>query len=376
MPGHAIDRPHAIDHGIDRKPPYFRHQFFRGESERRWIDLEVSHLIQGRDRRRAGTALTLKKGDFADHFTTPQIRQRTLAFFDLDLARENEAKRLARLTIAHDHRSRRQFAPCREPQQLPDIDIVELAQHGQAAHRLPARFVGDERVFLENLEAHRRQILGHVGTQAITGVQILLERARDDLVGLFRNVRVELCHHNRFGVDDLVDQRRRIRPAERQAAGEQLVEHHAQGIQVSLVIQCIALDLLRAHVGRRAQTIDEGRIDVDVLANVECQAEIHQLDLVFLGKHDIGRLDVAVHDAAPMRVIERHRDLEYDAHHAMHGQQPVHGHELVKACAFDQFHHQIRALFLDLPVIHARDVRMIELRGNRSFGGEKLAEPA
>ena len=83
-----------------------------------------------------------------------------------------------------------------------------------------------------------------------------------------------------------------------------------------------------------------------------------------------------MHNAASMRVVERHRDLEHDAHHAMHRQQLVHGHELIQAGAFYQFHDQVSTLVLYVPVEHPRDVRMVELCRDRSLGGEKLAKPA
>ena len=373
--GKPADHAHADDQRIDRDATDLVHQFFGGKRECRRIDFEKRHLVQSRYRRVAGSAFAVQIRCLANQFAASIRRQRPVALFDLHLALEHKAEGLAMLPVAHDHRGRRQDAPGRKAQQLPDVDIVELAQQGQAAHRLPFGLVRHLVVVFKDLEADRRQVLGHVRAQTVARVEIFLQRTADDLVGLFRNIRIELGNRHCLGIDDLVDQRRRIGAAERQATGEHLVEHHAERIQVGLVIQRIALDLLRAHVGRGPQAVDEGRIDVDVFLDVERQAEIHQLDLVVLGDQHVGRLDVAVHDATPVRVIQRHRDLEDDPHHAVHGQELVHGGEHLEPGALHQFHDQIGALWLDFPVIHPGDVGVVELCRDRCLGREQLAEP-
>jgi hypothetical protein len=50
------------------------------------------------------------------------------------------------------------------------------------------------------------------------------------------------------------------------------------------------------------------------LADVERQAEVGDLHVVLVVDQDVGRLDVAVHDALAVGVVERHAALEHDAH--------------------------------------------------------------
>jgi hypothetical protein len=81
-------------------------------------------------------------------------------------------------------------------------------------------------------------------------------------------------------------------------------KHHAQREQIGLLVERIALDLLRAHVGRRAHAHDEGRVRCALLADVERQAEIGDLHVIVLIHQDVGGLDVPMHDALTVGVIQ------------------------------------------------------------------------
>jgi hypothetical protein len=107
-------------------------------------------------------------------------------------------------------------------------------------------------------------------------------------------------------------------------------QHDAQGEQVGLLVERIALDLLRAHVGRRADAHDEGRVGRALLADVERQPEIGDLNVVVLVDQDVGRLDVAMDDALAVGVIERHRTLED------HADRPVQRQEVLEAAVMLQ----------------------------------------
>jgi hypothetical protein len=96
----------------------------------------------------------------------------------------------------------------------------------------------------------------------------------------------------------LIDQRRLVVGAEGQAPGQQLEEHDAQRVEVGLLVERVVLDLLRRHVGRRADAHDEGRIPVEIfLFMFRARPKSAIFGLVVLGDHDVGRLDVAVDDA-------------------------------------------------------------------------------
>ena len=99
---------------------------------------------------------------------------------------------------------------------------------------------------------------------------------------------------------------------QRRGAREQLVQQHAQRIDVaaSVDVQPAHLGLFRAHVQRRADHLRELRVDravgellVDRLGDAEVDDLGHRLAVVRRHQH-IRRLDVAVDDSLLMRVLD------------------------------------------------------------------------
>ena len=95
------------------------------------------------------------------------------------------------------------------------------------------------------------------------------------------------------------DLHRRV-PGERLAAGEQLEQHDAGGVHVAAGVRDAALDLLGGEVGDGAEQqpgLAVRRAGVDGPG----QAEVGHLDPAVVGDQHVLRLDVAVHDAGPVR---------------------------------------------------------------------------
>ena len=99
----------------------------------------------------------------------------------------------------------------------------------------------------------------------------------------------------------------RVLALERQLADGELVEHDADGEHVGAEVERPALDVLGRHVRRRAEQLaGHGQpLEVDHVRD----AEVHQLHDAVGPDHDVLGLDVAVQDAAGVRVGERARDL-------------------------------------------------------------------
>ena len=78
--------------------------------------------------------------------------------------------------------------------------------------------------------------------------------------------------------------------------GEQLVEHHAQAVDVGAAVDAVgrARGLFRRHVPRGAG--DESLFAAACLVLAQGEAEVHQHRRAFGGENDVGRLDVAVDD--------------------------------------------------------------------------------
>ena len=121
-------------------------------------------------------------------------------------------------------------------------------------------------------------------------------------------------HVDRRGIllRDLQRQRGGAGAVERGPAGDQFVEHDADGEEIRAPVELAAERLLRAHITRRAQHLADLRAQhlafrAGAFAIGQARdAEIEDLDrAAVLAQHDVGRLDVAVDDAERVRVAER-----------------------------------------------------------------------
>ncbi len=171
----------------------------------------------------------------------------------------------------------------------------------------------------------------------------------------------------------------------RDAAGEALVEHETERVEVGTTVELLAADLL----GRQVL----GRAHHDVVAREVClgglqtlgDTEVGQQHPAVGGHHDVAGLDVAVDEARFMGVVERGGDARADVAGEF-GAQPLLGVEyLAQALAFDQLHHDRLAPVLFEHVVDGDDVRVVEAGrrdrfatepfGDDGIGGERRLEP-
>ena len=92
---------------------------------------------------------------------------------------------------------------------------------------------------------------------------------------------------------------------ERRPPGEQLVHQAARGVQVTAGVHPLAARLLRGKVLRGADDLRGLGHRGLVVAHRPGDAEVHHLDVAVTGDHDVARLDVPVHDAGLVTVIQR-----------------------------------------------------------------------
>jgi hypothetical protein len=122
--------------------------------------------------------------------------------------------------------------------------------------------------------------------------------------------------------DVLVGDRDRRVAGERRPAGEQFVQQAAGRVQVAAGIDPLAPGLLRRQVLRGSDHLSRlGHGGLGV-AHRAGDAEVHDLDVAVAGHHHVARLDVAVHDAGLVAVVQRAQYPVDDLQRAF-GQQPV-----------------------------------------------------
>jgi hypothetical protein len=170
---------------------------------------------------------------------------------------------------------------------------------------------------------------------------VLGQRLEHDGVDRGGQLGVEAGRRDRLLADVLVGDRDGGVADERWPAREQLVEQAPGGVEVAAGIDLLATRLLGREVLGGA---DHGRGLRHRRARVgegPCDPEVHDLDLAGAGQHHVGRLDVAVHDAAPVAVVERVEHACGDLQRPL-GQQPATGvQQLAQRRAVDVLHDDV-----------------------------------
>ncbi len=94
--------------------------------------------------------------------------------------------------------------------------------------------------------------------------------------------------------------------------GERLPEHHTHGPGVGCECGRLAEQALGRDVPECARDVAHRRQGVELLHLGETEVEQAHVDLGRIGEKDVRRLDVAMHDSAPVRVCERFEHLGSD----------------------------------------------------------------
>ena len=157
--------------------------------------------------------------------------------------------------------------------------------------------------------------------------------------------------------------------AKRRPAGTQRIERAAQAKQIGAVIDRAALGLLGRHVFRRAGR-GAGLRQTGVIYG-SGQAEIgdlHAFNAVV--QQDIGRLDIAMHEALGMSGRQTLGCLNADAKNFFHVLRTATPQTILQRRSADEFHHEIRK---PLEFIHREDrhhVLVADRRRGLGFAGK------
>ena len=188
------------------------------------------------------------------------------------------------------------------------------------------------------------------------GGGVFLHRLHHDLRHAERNLIVDFLGRRGLVVDlHQRDGHGAVRH-EGQAAGERLIQHHADGIDVRRKARLLPAGLLGADVIHGADGLlrrGERRI-----VRQFGDAEIRDLDFPVFLQNDILGLDVAMNHALTVRMLERAENLADVNAGLLPRERTFFIEVFLERDAVEVFHHDILHIGIDGDVVHADDVFM------------------
>ncbi len=174
------------------------------------------------------------------------------------------------------------------------------------------RVIGRRAVAIDPL-----QVGAHLGGILIAQVAVFLQRLVDHLFQPGRQIGIQPHRSNRKPVHDAIEDHGRGVAAEGQLSGRHLVKHDAERKQIGACVKGLRPDLLRRHIGDRAErasglvrwvgsasetvTVIVFRRMTELLAaEILASPKVEDFRHAAFGNEDVSRLDVAMHDASGM----------------------------------------------------------------------------
>jgi hypothetical protein len=160
------------------------------------------------------------------------------------------------------------------------------------------------------------------------------------------------------------------RRAERNLAGQRLIQHDAERIEVRLAADGVPERLLGGDVVGRAEHAPADRQAGLVAAAGD--PEVGDLGSRLGVEQDVLRLDVAVDDPVRVGGVQRARDLDRERHGLGDRQPPDPADALLQRLALDVLEHDERHAVVLARVQHGDDVGVLELRHRARLAAEAL----
>ena len=156
-------------------------------------------------------------------------------------------------------------------------------------------------------------------------------------------------------------------------AGHAFYEHQRQRVHVGPAIQSFASHLFRRRVASGAD-YGAGRFGPRGLGQRSGQAEVGDGEAALVVEDQVRRLDVSMHQAAPVGVVEGACRVSTDGRGLGGGKQMAAIQERPEAAALEQLHDEIRRPSVVAPVVHPQDVGMPQRGHHLGLGAETATE--
>ena len=168
-------------------------------------------------------------------------------------------------------------------------------------------------------------------------------------------------------------QHRHLRgPVERRLAGERLVEHATERVDVGARVHLPALDLLgRAVLDRPDEGAGPRQPGRRELLD---RTEVGEVSAVARADEDVRGLHVAVDEPACVRRVERGCDLAHNRERPPHGQRALVGDQRLQVGALDAGHRDPEQAVVLARVVDRDDVRVVERGREPGLAQEAVAE--
>ena len=167
--------------------------------------------------------------------------------------------------------------------------------------------------------------------------------------------------------------RRTLALGVRRLSGQRLEQQAAERVDVGARVDALVDDLLGRHVlGAR----DDGPRTCQVAFRVGllCEPEVAEVHVVAAREEDVGRLDIAMHQAAGVGGVERGADLVDDTRRSARFEVALRGDQGPEVRALDEPHHDEEHAVLVAGLEDGNDVLVVDRSREPGLAAEALAK--